>query len=112
MKINMQDKYETRDGKPVRVLCVDYKNDRPVLACIKTNNREYVCEFNDEGKYYLENDEHSNDLVLAPKREIKYLPIYADTIFCEKIFAKDIYALAVIEVVFESDVVKSVELCD
>lgn len=46
MKINMKDKYMTRDGRPVRVLCVDRKGKyrTPVVALLTDKNGENESE--------------------------------------------------------------------
>lgn len=47
-KINFKDKYETEDGRPVRIICIDYVEVanvdlHPVIALVKdTNGNEYI----------------------------------------------------------------------
>lgn len=116
MKINMTDKYETRNGKAVRVLCVDYKSKFPVLALITgKNDEEFVYEFDENGRYFPESpDESPNDLVLVPKRKIEYMPIknnaylYFDK---EAAFAEG-FGASVIQIIFENGTPKSVKICD
>ena len=57
--ISMDKKYQTKDGKKVRVLCVDVKDeDYPVLALVLVGDSESVQQFTKNG--YL-HSEHSLD---------------------------------------------------
>lgn len=50
--IEMSKKYRTRDGRPVRVLCVDRKSEQPVAALVMIeNDLECIAAFDADGKY-------------------------------------------------------------
>ena len=48
--ISMDKKYKTRCGYPVRILCVDRKDDRPVLFLYTINDSEIACRASSTGK--------------------------------------------------------------
>lgn len=49
MKISMDKQYRTRDGREVRVLCVDRNNQHPVVALI---NNVGISSYTETGEYY------------------------------------------------------------
>ncbi len=50
--ISMHKKYRTRDGRYVRVLCVDREGTQPVVALVKyTDGTECLAAFDADGKY-------------------------------------------------------------
>lgn len=53
MKIEMNGKYQTRDGRAVRILAVDYPADMSVIALVKHTDgtREILVTYTAEGKY-------------------------------------------------------------
>lgn len=64
MKIDMNKKYRTRSGLPVRVLCVDRKDeDLPVIVLVLENGEEYLAACTAEGEYLVSKEECSFDLV-------------------------------------------------
>ena len=50
-------KVVTRDGREVRLLCTDAKNDEPIIALVYNNNREEenVYTYNRDGSFYGDN---------------------------------------------------------
>lgn len=53
VKISMGKKYTTRCGWPVRVLCVDVRNEfHPVVAIIKGDKGESVFCYTEDGRLY------------------------------------------------------------
>ena len=61
----------TRDGRNVRIICTDAKNDEPIIALVYNNQRdeENVYTYNRDGYFYKNNDS-CLDLFFAPiKRE-------------------------------------------
>ena len=59
--IEMNKKYRTRDGREVRVLCVDNDNDKfPVIAVIPKNT-PYI--FTKEGRFYSDKENTELDLI-------------------------------------------------
>lgn len=65
MKISMDKKYRTRNGRAVRVLCVDRKCDEfPVVAAVlSSDGKETIHTFTAEGKYALGDHKTPTDLV-------------------------------------------------
>ncbi len=68
MNINMTDKYTTRSGLPVRVLCVDkVGTSYPVVALAKDHDDfEHVNSYASDGRYYA-NGNDELDLIPVPK---------------------------------------------
>lgn len=64
-KINMKDKYQTRDGREVRVLCVDGDSRYPVIALIGEGKELHT--FTTEGNYFTDGTESYQDLIPALK---------------------------------------------
>jgi hypothetical protein len=63
MKITMNGKYETREGEPVRVLCVDRDDvDYPVVAIVKEYGKWCIYTYTAEGKFSKQR-ESCGDLV-------------------------------------------------
>jgi len=72
--IDITKKYRTRDGRPVRVLCVDLKGEQPVVALIMcADGDESVLVFDADGKYLHKSREPANlDLIeISPYEDFK-----------------------------------------
>ena len=54
---NPSQKVVTRDGRAVRIICTDAKNDEPIIALVYNNNRdeENVYTYNRDGSFYRDN---------------------------------------------------------
>ncbi len=72
-KISMDKKYRTRCGYPVRVLCVDMKNELyPVVALVKNMDFEGMFNFTSEGNYVFQANGHKYDLIeVSPWEDFK-----------------------------------------
>jgi len=69
MKIDITKEYTTREGREVRILCVDRNSRRyPVLALVEGNLNTYTSN----GSLYYSNKEDNNDLI-PKKKKVKYL---------------------------------------
>ena len=70
-KITMDGKYQTRDGRPVRVLCVDAECGQPVVAIVAGY---ILLQFESDGRFFRNGDYQSEfDLIPVPeKRRIKF----------------------------------------
>lgn len=68
--------FQTRDGRPARVLCIDLKSQgAPVLAAVKFNDgREEVYSYAEDGTWYVGSGTH--DLIPRPVRRRKWINIY------------------------------------
>lgn len=62
--ISMDKQYRTRDGRKVRVLCVDRVGNYPVVALL--GDGESLFTFTAEGKHFPESGKHYLDLVEHP----------------------------------------------
>ena len=49
--ISMDKKYKTRDGKSVRIICVDAKGDWPIIGLIEIQEVESVAAWRADGLY-------------------------------------------------------------
>lgn len=67
---------QTRDGKPVRIICFDRKGTAPIVALVDTGNDA------EEIRYYLADGKRSNtsdvsmDLVMAPVKKEGWVNVY------------------------------------
>ena len=69
-KKNPSQKVVTRDGREVRIVCTDFKNEQPILALITEGNREDIHFYYQNGAWCNEFPENKLDLFFAPiKRE-------------------------------------------
>lgn len=79
-KITMEGKYQTRDGRAVRVLCVDVKHaDYPVIALITDEDgAEGIESYTPSGKLCSAEDviEYHEDLVPLKKKKMIYVNFY------------------------------------
>ena len=76
---NPSRKVVTREGRNVRILCVDKKGgDLPIIALIQqcTINNEIIGTFTKEGKWSTIIEEQPNDLFFAPKNHTDYINLY------------------------------------
>lgn len=60
---------ETRDGRPVRILCTDYRRDYPVVGIIEYVSGECIDTFTLDGRYDI-NGEDNRDLVIVEEVEV------------------------------------------
>ena len=44
-------KVETRDGRPVRIVCYDRKSNYPIIALVNYGDEELTSAYSIEGKY-------------------------------------------------------------
>jgi hypothetical protein len=75
-KIEMGKEYVTRDGRKARVLCVDRKEQHPVLALIDSDGRESAACYRADGFYYTNGTPSDLDLLPAPKRYEGWVNVY------------------------------------
>ena len=74
-------KVVTREGRNVRILCVDKKGgDLPIIALIQqyTRNNEIIGTFTKEGKWSTTIEEQPNDLFFAPEKHEGWINVYRD----------------------------------
>jgi hypothetical protein len=78
--ITMDREYVTRDGKPVRVLCVDLRGDEwTVVALVQNECRERLITYRADGRYSAIS-ESKEDLIPKPKRHKRtaWMNVYPD----------------------------------
>ena len=65
----MDKRYKTRDGRDVRVLCVDLKNDNyPVLSVVTNKDGfQIVIQHSSDGHYYEDGEDSDVDLIEQPE---------------------------------------------
>ena len=68
---NPSQKVITRDGRDVRIICTDAKNEEPIIALVYNNNRdeENVYTYNRDGYFYNNNDSYLDLFFASTKRE-------------------------------------------
>lgn len=66
--IRMDGQYQTRDGREVRVLCVDAKGTQPVVALVSDDDCEFVRRYNADGLYNESGCTGPSDLVPVRRR--------------------------------------------
>ena len=79
---NPSRKVVTREGRSVRILCVDKKGgDLPIIALIQqcTKDNEILSTFTKEGKWSTTLEKHPNDLLFAPEKHEGWINIYRNT---------------------------------
>ena len=74
-------KVVTRDGREVRIICTDAKNDEPIIALVYNNNREEenVYTYNRDGSFYGDNYDYL-DLFFDTIKKEGWVNIYKDNI--------------------------------
>ena len=74
---NPSQKVVTRDGREVRIICTDAKNEEPIIALVYNNIRdeENVYTYNKDGYFYNNNDS-CLDLFFAPVKKEGWINIY------------------------------------
>ena len=72
-------KVVTRDGRQVRIICTDAKNEEPIIALVynKNRNEENVYTYNRDGYFYKDNDS-CLDLLFEPVKKEGWVNIYRD----------------------------------
>lgn len=68
----------TRSGKPVRIICYNIKGEEtyPILALITTDDREDCSSFTKDGKFWVDKDNQSNDLMMVGEKHEGYINLY------------------------------------
>jgi hypothetical protein len=78
-----QKKYQTRSGKPVRILCIDAKDDQPIVGLITTEYGEGPEQWSLNGKYDPEQSKGGSlDLINAKTKREGWVNIYSYESMC------------------------------
>ena len=77
---NPSQKVVTRDGRAVRIICTDFKSQKPIIALIKEDeDEENAFNFKENGRWHLpENEESLKDLFFAPIKREGWVNIYSE----------------------------------
>ena len=77
----------TRDGKPVRILCFDYKDESySIVGIISYGEYESVNTFTEEGKWSSDRTYSNSDLFMAPVKHEGWINIYPDNCTSSQIY--------------------------
>lgn len=96
----------TRDGKPVRILCFDRKNNQsPIVGLVSDEYGEGLASFTKDGKYVVNGATHCNDLFMAPVKHEGWVnvyktdaPCFSATLHSESVYlTKDDAMMAIID---------------
>ena len=76
---NPSQKVVTRDGREVRIICTDAKNDEPIIALVYDNNldEENCYTYNRDG-YFYEKDVSCSDLFFDNIKKVGWVNIYSE----------------------------------
>ena len=76
---NPSQKVVTRDGREVRIICTDAKNEEPIIALVYNKNRdeENVYTYNRDGYFYKDNDS-CLDLFFATVKKEGWVNLFKD----------------------------------
>ena len=76
---NPSQKVVTRDGREVRIICTDAKNDEPIIALVYDNNQdeENCYTYNRDGSFYGDNYDYLDLFFDTNKRE-GWVNIYSE----------------------------------
>ena len=74
---NPNQKVVTKDGREVRIICTDAKNEEPIIALVYNNIRdeENVYTYNRDGYFYKDNDS-CLDLFFATVKKEGWVNLY------------------------------------
>ena len=76
---NPSQKVMTRNGKEVRIICTNAKNDFPIIALISIDDKETLMDYNNNGE--LSPDEMTDfDLFFVPNIKKGWINIFKDNI--------------------------------
>ena len=73
---NPSQKVVTRDGREVRIVCTDFKNEQPILALVTEGDREDIHFYYQNGVWSNHFPNHKLDLVFAPIKKKGWINIF------------------------------------
>ena len=71
---NPSQKVVTRDGRQVRIICVDYKNNKPIIGLVKQKYEDIEIAYNFKKDGSFCDQEWKLDLFFAPKKKEHFDP--------------------------------------
>ena len=76
-KKNPSQKVITRDGRSVRIVCTDAKNEFPIITLITNDDKEVLMDYNNNGK--VSPDEMTDlDLFFEPIKKKGWVNLFKD----------------------------------
>ena len=73
---NPNRKIITREGKSVRIICVNrFSDDYPIVALIRNKDKEVIECYTKDGKF-LENNTHNLDLFFVPEKKEGWINLF------------------------------------
>ena len=76
-KKNLNQKVVTRDGRSVRIVCTDAKNEFPIITLITNDDKEVLMDYNNNGK--VSPDEMTDlDLFFEPIKKEGWINLFKD----------------------------------
>ena len=76
-KKNLSQKVVTRDGRSVRIVCTDAKNEFPIITLITNDDKEVLMDYNNNGK--VSPDEMTDlDLFFEPIKKEGWVNLFKD----------------------------------
>lgn len=76
-KKNLSQKVVTRDGRSVRIVCTDAKNEFPIITLITNDDKEVLMDYNNNGK--VSPDEMTDlDLFFEPIKKKGWVNLFKD----------------------------------
>lgn len=76
-KKNLSQKVVTRDGRSVRIVCTDAKNEFPIITLITNDDKEVLMDYNNNGK--VSPDEITDlDLFFEPIKKEGWVNLFKD----------------------------------
>lgn len=77
---NPDRKVVTREGKPARIICTDFKNgDYPIIAAILSQNTEVLSTYTKEGSYDVFGEEKTYDLFFTSEKKEGWVNVFEST---------------------------------
>ena len=77
--IDMSKTYTTRNGMPVRILCVDKPGEMPVVALVDRGGVESIETYTARGKWLTDDaNAYAFDLIEVKPVSVKWLNVYAN----------------------------------
>lgn len=73
----------TRDGRKARIICFDRCSNKPIVALVTTDDREYLTEYYCDGRI-SHNSAENNDLMMYPEKKEGWVNVYKERCYESK----------------------------
>ena len=76
---NPSRKIVTRDGRNVRIICINAKGNFPIIALVEThNNTEVALRLKEDGHFYNDTED-PRDLFFATEKQERWINLYKNS---------------------------------